>query len=560
MRLIQVLASCLLAVGYAAAYKNPIIPGFNPDPSILRVGPDYFLATSTFEFFPGVPIYHSTDLISWNIISHALNRPSQLDLRGTAPSGGVFAPTLRYHNATQTFYMITTVFNVISPPDNITYIPRSLYVTSKDPWDDNSWSDPVYVDQPGIDPDLFFDEQTGKTYLTTAQGSAAFGYPDSGYFALWTTEIDLETGDSLVPSQFTHQSPLPLDAPRLTEGPHVFFHDGQYQLITADGGTDIQHRVMHFRSSVSPYGPWEPNPHNPLLFNGANTSLPVLSTGHADIVQTPEGDWWVVFLATRQQNPRNATGKNQLGRETFLAPAKWDEDGWLTINDGKPVLEDVPGLLYDLDKPEVWRDEFKEGSFADKGYYIQRTPYKAFHTFPESGGLRLKGNVFTLSDRETPAAFFRKQTDLNVIWSTKLHFTPTSSLHKAGITVFLSTWYHNEVGLTVDPSANTTVLYTETRTGPLATLNTTFYDYPVSEADGVVLGIKASPDGYELGISFGEEGEWSWLASVENRWLQTYVEGWQNFVGTHFGLFSTGSGLPMPGVDADFEYVQTQRV
>uniref|UniRef100_A0A0W0GE21 Beta-xylosidase C-terminal Concanavalin A-like domain-containing protein n=1 Tax=Moniliophthora roreri TaxID=221103 RepID=A0A0W0GE21_MONRR len=554
----QLLAVVLLfLVTQVTAFTNPILPGFNPDPTILRVGSDYFLATSTFEFFPGVPIYHSTDLISWTVISHALNCPSQLDLRGTAPSGGVFAPTLRYHEDTETFYLITTVFNMINPPDNITYSPRSLYVSTKDPWDDSAWSDPIYVDQAGFDPDLFFDSSTGKTYLTTTQGSGAFGYPNSGYFALWTTEIDLATGDSLTPSRFLHQSPLPDGTPKLTEGAHIFFYNGYYHLITADAGTDVQHRVMHYRSPVFPPTPqpptpkvpeedgWEANPHNPIIFNGANLSLPVLSTGHADFVSTPDGKWFTVFLGTRQQNPTNATGKNQLGRETFLAGARWDEDGWLIVNDGKPIEEQMPGL-YELDRPTIWRDGF-EGNFTDKEYYTQRTPYKAFHRFVEGGGLRLKGNIYTLSDRETPAAFFRKQVDLSAIWSSKLRFTPTSHLHKAGLTVFLSTWYHNEIGITIRPDTNATVLYTETRTGPLAALNTTYHNLP--SEDGMTLGIEALPEGYKLGFST-EEG---------NQWLQAHVEGWQNFVGAHFGLFSTGTGLPMPGVDANFEYVQVER-
>ncbi|CCA74879.1 probable xylan 1,4-beta-xylosidase, partial [Serendipita indica DSM 11827] len=133
-----------LAATIVSGFKNPIISGVNPDPSIARKGKDYFLATSSFEYFPGVPIYHSTDLIKWEVIGHALNRPSQLDLRGTAPSGGVFAPTLRYNQKTDTFYMVTTPFHVISPPDNTTLLPRSFYVSTKNIFDETAWSDPIW--------------------------------------------------------------------------------------------------------------------------------------------------------------------------------------------------------------------------------------------------------------------------------------------------------------------------------------------------------------------------------------------------------------------------------
>ncbi|PVF95824.1 hypothetical protein CPB86DRAFT_557116 [Serendipita vermifera] len=531
----------------ASGFKNPIIPGFNPDPSIVRKGNDYFLVTSSFEFFPGVPVYHSKDLIKWEVIGHALNRPSQLDLRGTAPSGGVFAPTLRYNERTNTFYMVTTVFHIINPPDNTTVTPRSMYVSTKNIFDDNAWSDPTYVDQYGFDGDLFFDDD-GKTYFSSTFGSGDLGYPDSGYFAIWTTEIDIKTGNSLTESRFQLASPF--TDPRLNEAPHIFKRGGKYHLLTADSGTENNHKAMHYVAD-SVYGPWKSNPNNPLLFNGRNASQPVLATGHADIVQTPSGDWYAVFLATRPQNPTNSSGSPQLGRETFLAPAKWTSDGWLTINGGKDITLDMPGL-YNLERPRTWKDDFR-GKFADKGWYTQRTPYKTFHKFVNNG-LRLFGNVYTLNDRETPAAFFRKQEDLSVVFSTELDFAPTSSRHEAGVTLFLSIWYHNEIGLTLHPETNVRTIFAKTRTGANAQLTTTYA--PIAATGSVKLFIKAEPHQYSLGYSVGGANA-TYIATVENKWLQTFVQGWQNFVGTHFGIYSSANKLPML-VPADFKYVQTQ--
>ncbi|KAF8607491.1 hypothetical protein BDV93DRAFT_435080 [Ceratobasidium sp. AG-I] len=537
------------SLGLAVGFQNPIIPGFNPDPSILRTGNDYFIATSTFEFFPGVPIYHSKDLIEWTTIGHAFNRPNQLMMRGTAPSGGIFAPTLRYNKGY--YYLITTWFDIISPPDNVTRTPRSMYVRSKNIFDETQWSDPIYVDQWGFDPDLFF-EDDGKVYLSSTFGANDFGHPNSGYFSIFTTEIDIKTGDSLTESRFSHQSPLPIDTPRLAEGSHIYKINGTYYLMTAEAGTDVQHRVMSYRSK-GPYGPWEESPYNPLVFNGRNLSQPILATGHADMVQTPNGQWWAVFLGTRPQSPTNSNGRPQLGRETFLAPVNWTKDGWYKINNGEDITFNMPGL-YNLTTPKVWKDNFK-GAFTDKNYYTVRTPYKAFHKFPSKGGLSIRGNIYNLNDRETPAAFFRKQSEVSTVLSTKLTFSPTSTRHEAGLTIYLSIHYHNEVGVTINPNSNKTAVFATTRSGELATANTTYVDLP--DGTGTArLFIKAGPSQYSFGYAVGTAAP-TYIASVDSKWLQAYLSGWQNFVGSHFGVYASSNGLPMLQ-SANFAYLQTE--
>jgi beta-xylosidase len=385
---------------------------------------------------------------------------------------------------------------------------------------------------------LFWDN--GKTILTTTSG-AGFVVPDSGYFAIWKTEIDIKTGDSLVDSEVFHISSLPLDTPRLAEGSHLFKKDGWYYLLTAEAGTEVQHRSM-IKRARSVDGKWEQNPNNPILFNGRDRSLPILSTGHGDFVQTPKGDWYMVFLGTRQQNPRNATGYNQLGRETFFAPVEW-KDGWPLVNGGKPISLDMPGL-YNLDRPKKWRDDFSGGKLADKAYYFARTPYKAFHNLEARPGfLRLHGNPYTLSDRETPAALFRKQVDLETVWMTELDFHPKTIYHEAGASVYLSVWFHNEIAVTVHPN-NTAqrVVTVKTRTGPEAEANQSFHN--ISSNGLVSLAIKAERDQYSFGYAL-DGGEVKYVSSISNRWLQAWPAGQQSFTGAFFGIYATGTGLPI---------------
>jgi beta-xylosidase len=273
---------------------------------------------------------------------------------------------------------------------------------------------------------------------------------------------------------------------------------------------------------------------------GANTSNPILATGHGDFVQTPAGDWYMVFLGIRPQNPENSQGHQQLGRETFLAPVEWI-DGWPVVNGGNFITFDMPGL-YDLARPEIWRDDFNGQKLLDKAYYTQRTPYKQFYSLTERHGyLRLRGNPYTLSDRETPAALFRKQVDLETTFSTVLDFQPTTSRQEAGITVFLSIHYHNDISIMLHPDdTSKRVVVVQTRTGTDAALNKTYYDIPSNGPIGLF--IDAKKDGYSLGYSVGDSDP-VYVAHVENRWLQAWLQGWQNFVGTHFGVYATGNIL-----------------
>lgn len=426
---------------------------------------------------------------------------------------------------------------------------RPLYVHTTNIFDENSWSEPVYVDQGGFDSDLFFDEDN-RVYLTTTAGDPQT--PHFGIFANWLSEIDIETGDALSNRRLLHEttSRAPsLYAANLAEGSHIYNVNGTYHMITADRGTYISHKTNSYRAA-SLDGPWEGNPNNPVLWNGKDTSQPVLSTGHADLVEAPDGSWWAVFLATRPKNPDSKFGPAQLGRETFLCPVTW-EDGWPVFNNNKIITEAMPGVLYDLEQPRVWRDDF-DGRLADKQYYYLRTPCKDFKDFQSSPGkLGVKGNIFTLSDRDTPAALLRKQVHHNTTFSTEITmFKPENNRQEAGVTVYLSTYYHNEVAITKYKGKRCIVLHT--RTGPDAVLNTTYIqDRDIAASRPVKLVIEARENGYRFGYSTRRRDP-RWVGFVDNINLQTAPVGFQNFVGAHFGIYSTGSGLPVlsPAVSA----------
>lgn len=329
--------------------NNPIIPGFNPDPSIIRVGSDYYCTTSTFEYFPGAAIYHSTDLIDWKLIGHALTRKIQLDIKTVEPGGGVWAATLRYHDGV--FYLTTAVFDRYRPQVDDRVWPRGFYVKTTDIWDSTSWSDPVYFDQPGFDQDLFWDDD-GTVYLSTTYRKVDRS-PTSKLkdFSIHVCTIDLESGNSTSQPQMVRGS-----SSGVSEGSHIFKRGGYYYLFTAEGGTESGHSEWVMRSKESPFGPYELGPQNPLWRN--TTQDEIQNTGHCDLVTDEKGRWWAVSLAVRPFKQEDKFHTSVFGRETILIPVEWEND-WPNFNNGKAISlqQEVPkGYL--LEQPKRWRDDF----------------------------------------------------------------------------------------------------------------------------------------------------------------------------------------------------------
>lgn len=293
---------------------NPILKGFYPDPSICRAGGDYYLVNSTFSYVPGVPVFHSTNLADWEQIGNVLTRRSQLVLDGATMSRGIFAPTIRYHKGL--FYMITT---------NVSY-GGNFYVTASDPA--GEWSDPVYLKAPegadaGIDPSLYFEGD--KCYYVGQRQKADARF--QGDCEIWLQELDLAKGE-LVGEDHSLYAGAMKDA-RWVEGPHLYKIGDYYYITCAEMGTGFEHSISVARSKTLT-GPYENDKCNPLLTHRhLGRNYPIQNIGHGDLVDTPEGEWYLVMLGTRPLK-----GAAQLGRETFLAKVEWEE-GWPVVNPGE---------------------------------------------------------------------------------------------------------------------------------------------------------------------------------------------------------------------------------
>jgi xylan 1,4-beta-xylosidase len=478
--------------------KNPIIPGFYPDPSVCRVGEDYYLVNSTFEYFPGVPIFHSRDLVHWQQIGHCLTRKSQLPLDGARSSGGIYAPTIRYHDGT--FYMVTT---------NVTG-GGHFYVHTRDPY--GEWSEPVWVEGVEIDPSLFFDDD-GRAYFTYKARGTIFQY-----------EIDIETGKAL-----TEKRPLwPGTGGQHPEGPHPYKINGRYYLMLAEGGTSYGHMETIARSET-PWGPFEGCPHNPILTH-RSTNSPIQATGHADLIQAHDGNWWAVFLGTRP-----IRSHHHLGRETFLAPVSWTGDGWPVVGqDGMVSLEmEAQTLPLHPWAEESARDDFDERTLRLCWNFLRNPHAVDWSLADRPGWLRLNGSAVTLDDVDSPAWIGRRQRHFDCRATALLGFDPQNDGEEAGLTAFMNELHHYEIAVT--RLADQRCVIARRRIGSLPAI----VAREEIGAGPVTLEIEAQPE--MVTFSYAMEGcEPHALAQGETRYLSSEVA--RGFTGVYFAMYATGNG------------------
>lgn len=494
-------------------FENPILPGFYPDPSICRAGDDYYLVTSTFAYFPGVPIFHSKDLVNWEQIGHVLDRPTQLPLEGQRQSQGIFAPTIRYHEGV--FYMITT---------NVGY-GGNFYVTATDPA--GPWSDPHYLDAPGIDPTLFFDDDGKVYYLGTRPAPEGEKY--SGNWEAWIQEVDLETNQLI-------GEPVGLWRGALRdviwpEAPHIYKKDGYYYLLISEAGTGHHHAVTVARSKEL-MGPYEGNPGNPILTHRhLGRDYPIVNVGHCDLVETQNGEWWAVGLASRIYGGyyRN------LGRETFLMPVEW-EDGWPLFSPGTGKLEmTYPCPNLPQSKPMIPHacDHF-EREELDFQWMALRTPKEEFYSLTEKPGyLMLKLRPEKISELVTPSFIGRRQQHLTFSASTVMEFTPNAN-EEAGIVLLQSNEYHYRFVYTKEDDQSVIRLI-KCVGGEEELLKEQLID-----AEKLYLKVEAYEQDYRF--YFGDEfGRYQLLIDqVDGRILSTDVAG--GFVGAVIGLYASSNG------------------
>ena len=491
-------------------YNNPVIPGFYSDPSVCRVGDDYYLISSTFEYFPGVPIFHSKDLVNWDQIGHVIHRKEQL------PEGvNIFAATIRHHEGT--FYMITT--NMMNG--------GNFYVTAKDPA--GPWSDPIWLkDLGGIDPDLFWDED-GKAYVISS--------PLSLY------EINLETGELLTEGKKIWNGA----GGRYAEGPHLYKKDGYYYLMAAEGGTEEAHSETIARSN-NIWGPYTENPANPILThcNAAGQGNPIQGVGHADMIEAHDGSRWIVFHGYR--NVSNKT-HHILGRETCLAPVSWPKNGWPVVNGNGTATVDMtcPTLPLQPVAKKLAKIDFDSEKLGLEWNYIQLPENNNFSLTERDGFLRLKGSKLKIGEQGPPTFVGRRLQDMYFTSTTRIEFDPKNENEEAGM-VLLNNGSHFDV--MISQSAGERNLIVKLQFGSL-----TYHSEPITLKPGPInLRIKGERSTFTFSYS-QENDDYIDIKTVDSKFLSSETAG--GFTGVYVGLYATGNGkISKSNADYDwFEYV-----
>ncbi|KAJ5661448.1 uncharacterized protein N7477_009064 [Penicillium maclennaniae] len=516
------------------SFTNPIIPGFNPDPSIIRVDCDFFLVTSTFEYFPGAPIYHSHDLIQWNLIGHAFTRPSQLQIHTPEPGGGVWATTIRYHQGV--FYIVAASFQRYRPQQDDRVWPQGFYIRTTNIWDEDSWSDPVYFDQVGFDQDLFWDDD-GTVYLSSTYRKLE---PTPGArlkdFAIHVCTVDLHTGRSTSEPKLIRES-----SSGVAEGSHIFKRGRYWYLFTAEGGTESGHSEWVCRSESGPFGPWEVGPKNPLWHNGVEDE--VQNTGHADLVEDVNGQWWAVLLGVRPMHRDGEWEESVLGRETFLVTVEWDND-WPVLNRGhKIALQSVGPGLYQHIKPVSWRDDFTSPKMQ-LGWYRKNTPFTVDYSLTERpNNLRLYGGPYNLSIPACPTLFLRKQTHRYCTWEIELTFEPISDYTEAGTVCWWNYFTYSSIG--IRKRGNNRVIHFRPSEGDKVErkLNSSTVVLVVECGNEYRFGYRESTNHVE------------WIGSVSNQAATRAPPVGASFTGMMLGLYAFGERQKCL-TPADFAYAQ----
>jgi xylan 1,4-beta-xylosidase len=496
-------------------FHNPILTGCYPDPSICRAGEDYYLVTSSFEYFPGLPIFHSRDLTNWNQIGHVLDRTSQLDLDEIRPSGGLYAPTIRYHDGK--FYVINTLVDGKRRSGN-------FIVTAVQP--QGPWSEPHWLeDTDGFDPSLFFDDN-GRVWYTANRLNEKGFY--QGHTEIYLREIDIKkmtfVGEEIVLWDGAVKGAV------WAEAAHVYQANGYYYLLIAEGGTAHNHAVTIARSKYIT-GPYETNPRNPILTHRhLGLDYPIVGTGHTDLVETQNGEIWLVLLAMR---PYGGYYYN-LGRETFLVPARWEED-WLVASPGTGRVEfeyPAPNLPEYIFNEQPQRDDFENTTLAYHWNFL-RTPREDFYSLSERPGfLRLRLRPQNLSEKVNPSFVGRRQQHINFIAKTEFDFTPQSSKECAGLALIQNKDFYYLFVVTHE--TETVICLIKHAYGTDETRVT----QPVSSSRHI-LKVYAHEQNYNFFYSIN--GQWQPLAqNMDGRILSTPVAG--GFVGTYIAMYASSNG------------------
>lgn len=507
-------------------YRNPILSGFYPDPSITKAGGSYYLVNSTFAYFPGIPIFKSENLVNWTQIGNVIDRPGMLDFKGLELSRGVFAPTIEYHDGV--FYVANTCVDC----------GGNFIVTATNPA--GPWSDPVWLPEVnGIDPSLFFDDD-GALYLMNNDEPPG-GSTYDGHRAIWIRKIDRQTFQSIEePTLLIDGGVKPEEKPIWIEGPHIYKVEGNYYLSAAEGGTAINHSqvILHADNVLGPYKPYEGNPILTQRELAEDRDNAVTSVGHADMIDAGESGWQAVFLGVR---PYEGDFYNT-GRETFLLPVEW-KNGWpLILPRGEPVPMEVRRPVAGGDAPPIPTS----GDFSiaepfdgeDIGFYWLSLRGPTSWLRIEEGSATLTPQADGLGDSGYPAFLARRQQHLNAVAETAVVFEPAKPDDEAGLAVFQNDAYFYALGVSLNEGGER-VVQLRRRAGVDTPAAGDIIAAARLESEGdapVRLRITARRGVYDFEYA-ERERNWNVLKKdVDGKILSTRVAG--GFVGAVFGIYA----------------------
>ncbi|MEY2878719.1 MAG: hypothetical protein RLZZ15_1099 [Verrucomicrobiota bacterium] len=532
--------------------RNPILPGFNPDPSIVRVGDDYYIATSTFEWFPGVQIHHSRDLVHWRLLTRPLTRPSQLNMLGDPDSCGIWAPCLTH--ADGLFWLIYTDVKrygrtTVGGASGASLRDFHNYLVTC-PTIDGEWSDPVYLNSSGFDPSLFHDAD-GKKYLLNQLWDHR---PGQNRFAGIVLQEYSVAERKLIGRR---ENIFPGTALGLTEAPHLYRRDGYYYLLTAEGGTAWGHAVTMARSRHL-RGPYELHPDKYILSSRHRPDVELQRAGHADLVETPAGETYMVYLCGR---PLRNRGRCTLGRETAIQPMTWGADGWLRTTDGTGLPStEAPapsGLIPHLFPIPPTRENFETTSLPLAFQWL-RTPYpdELFSLTARPGHLRLFGRE-TIGSPFRQSLVARRQQAHCYSASTVVEFEPEHFQQAAGLVCYYNAAKFHYLHLTHD---DTLGKHLRVMSCVPDSPQTDQFTAPIAIPAGARIELRVEVDHERLLFAYRVEGRdaaWQWLPQQFDASIlsdEAAAPGTPNFTGAFVGLACQDmSGTAHP---ADFDWFE----
>ncbi len=477
-------------------YENPIVRGFYPDPSVCSAYGKYYMVCSSFQYFPGVPLFESTDLVNWKQIGHVLTRKSQVMLEKINSSGGVFAPTIRFYD--KRFYMVTT--------NDTTH--ENFYVYTDNIY--GEWSEPIKVDQGGIDPSLLFDE--GKTYFISN------GTDESGKGGIIQCEIDIKSGKKLTEGKCIWSG----SGGRYLESPHMYKIGGWYYLMAAEGGTEYGHMITYARSKTI-WGEWEPYKYNPVMTNRNKAPFIIQGIGHGELVQDQNGEWHIICLGFRQIHKWMAY--HTLGREVFMVPVKFDNDGWFSAGfDG--TCDKEYELQGDFIQDIKSNYTFENTNFNIDWCYLRHPCMENYKLF--SDHICLSGSKISLNEADSPTFIGLRQRGFNFELTVTVSIIKdmlSSVSGEAGITVYSCENEH------YDLAVNQNEVLLRLNIGGARSIEGSIPVYGNAE-----LLIKG--DNLAYGFFVKNNGKEILLGKGSSKYLSSEVSG--GFTGTIIGLYAVG--------------------